>query len=90
MTKSMFAGFSARALILAGLCAGALAALTVASQAREHGIRVPGHHGDFYAYAGGADPVERAAAPATSHGGCFTTNTPAEAAKGIRHWSGGC
>lgn len=85
MTQSKFAGLSARVLILAGLCAGA----SGAAEARDHGVRVPVHHSDFYAYAGGAEPTERAAT-APSHGGCFTTNSPAEAAKGIRHWSGGC
>ncbi len=30
-----------------------------------------------------------AAAP-PNHSKCFTSSTPMEAARGIRHWSGGC
>ncbi len=59
-----------------------------AAQAREHGVRPAVHHAeDFYAYSASdvASP-----APAVESRGCFTTNSPMEAAKGIRHWSGRC
>lgn len=58
------------------------------AQARDHGLKPAVHHAeDFYAYSNASEP---AAAPAAESRGCFTTNSPMEAAKGIRHWSGRC
>lgn len=76
-----------RALLAAGVAA---AFSCGAAQARNHGAQASSIHRaqDFYA----STVAEPAARPEVSYGagGCFTTNTPAEAAKGIRHWSGGC
>jgi hypothetical protein len=69
------------------------ASLTLASfgaaQARDHGVRPAVHRADdFYAYSNASEPA--APAPAVENRGCFTTNSPMEATKGIRHWSGHC
>lgn len=45
------------------------------------------HDNEFYALA----PSEADAGAATRHvGNCFQTNSPVEAARGIRHWTGAC
>ena len=44
-------------------------------------------YNEFYALA----PSEADSAAATHHvGNCFQTNSPVEAARGIRHWTGAC
>ncbi len=68
--------------IVAGLCAS-IAPAAAASRAE----RAQARYSDFYALA----PSETGSG-ATAHdaGNCFQTNSPAEAARGIRHWTGSC
>jgi hypothetical protein len=82
MSSFSFGGRIARVLLAAIL---AVVAFT-AAEARDRGAKpVARQAQDFYAYA----PAEQEPAAVESHG-CFTTNSPVEATRGIRHWSGRC
>jgi hypothetical protein len=75
-----------RAACLALLSCVCLAAPATA-QGRDHGVRRPAQQErDFYATVPAGDAH---ITPAASHE-CFTTSSPMEATKGIRHWSGRC
>ncbi len=75
---------AARFALLSGLCLAVLAP----AQARDHGPRQPAQQDrEFYATA--PAQTEAVVTPAASHG-CFVTNSPMEATKGIRHWSSRC
>lgn len=75
-----------RAIILIALGAAAILSC-VGAQARDRGVKpsLP-RANDFYATT--EEPAERS--NASYSGGCFTTNSATEAARGIRHWRGGC
>lgn len=77
--------FSSRAACVALVCALSLTA-SIGAQARERVKALPHQAHEFYAVA--PTPVEEEAPAAKSQ--CFTTNSPMEATKGIRHWSGRC
>lgn len=77
--------FRARIFLAALLSFAALGA----AEARDNGLRQGGAHHqarDFYAVA----PSAAEEAPAVESHSCFTTNSPTEATRGIRHWSGRC
>jgi hypothetical protein len=83
MSSFAFSGRAACVALLSGLCLIAAAPV----EARDNSKGVPHHANEFYAVAPThAEPED---APAT-RGQCFTTNSPMEATKGIRHWSGRC
>jgi hypothetical protein len=58
--------------------------------AREHGEKSHPHPRDFYAVAEEGPAANAGAATPANHSKCFTSSTPMEAARGIRHWTGGC
>lgn len=83
MSSFAISGFAARLALVSALCLTA----SVAAEARDRVRAVPHHAHEFFAVAPtSAEPEE---APATKSS-CFTTNSPMEATKGIRHWSGHC
>ncbi|MFO1102069.1 MAG: hypothetical protein U1E20_04085 [Methylocystis sp.] len=63
--------------------AAAIAPAAAASRAE----RAQARYSEFYALA----PSATDSGAATRHAGdCFQTNSPVEAARGIRHWTGAC
>ncbi|WP_442754496.1 hypothetical protein ACNHKD_16100 [Methylocystis sp. JAN1] len=79
-----------RRIALFALAAGLSFASFGAAEARDRSAKPAVRHAeDFYAYSN-APEMAAPAAPATESRGCFTTNSPVEATKGIRHWSGRC
>lgn len=84
MSSILLRGRAARLALVSGVCLAAFAP----AQARDLGARHPAPQDrEFYATAPASS--EAVVAPAASHG-CFVTNSPMEAAKGIRHWSSRC
>lgn len=84
MSSFTLRGGAARLALFACFCLAALAP----AQARDQGARHPAQQDrDFYATV--PAQAEAEVTPAASRG-CFVTNSPMEAAKGIRHWSGRC
>ncbi len=67
-----------------------LSVMTGVAQAREHYDKYHPHAREFYAVAEEGPAVNPVASAPANHGKCFTSSTPAETARGIRHWSGGC
>ena len=86
MTKSVFSRLASLAL---GSMLG-LALMAGGVEAREHGDKNHAHARDFYAVADEGPATNAVAAAPANHSKCFTSSTPMEAARGIRHWSGGC
>ncbi len=85
MGSSYFRGRAARLALLSCFC---LAASAASAQPRDHGARQSAQQDrEFYATAPAQTEAE--VTPAANHG-CFVTNSPMEAAKGIRHWSNRC
>ena len=83
---SFMGGISVKALVLLG----AMASLSLSSAgafAKDHIGKSHGHEHEFYALSNVGEAVDHTAA---HHSNCFTTSTPAEAARGIRHWNGSC
>ena len=80
-------GFSAKALVLVGAIA-CLSLSTDLAMAKDHIGKSHGHEREFYALANVGEAVDHTAA--VHHSNCFMTSTPAEAARGIRHWTGSC
>jgi len=82
--------------IARGICAktGVLLAATFffglsvdLASAKEHAARNHAHDRDFYALSNVGEAVDHTS---VHHSNCFMTSTAAEAARGIRHWSGSC
>jgi hypothetical protein len=86
MTKAVFSRLAPLAL---GSALG-LALMVGGVEAREHGDKSHAHARDFYAVADEGPAANAVAAAPANHSKCFTSSTPMEAARGIRHWSGGC
>jgi hypothetical protein len=83
MSSFTFSGAVARLAVVSVLCVAA----SVPAGARERAKAVPHQAHEFYAVAPATAEPEVAPAAKSS---CFTTNSPMEATKGIRHWSGHC
>jgi hypothetical protein len=83
MVKS---GIFRPATLALAIIAGATASIAPAAAA-SRAERAHARYQDFYALA----PSEMNSGAATRHvGDCFQTNSPVEAARGIRHWTGAC
>lgn len=79
-------GASAKALVLIG----AITCLTLPAGealAKDHIGKSHGHEREFYALSNVGEAVDHTA---VHHSNCFMTSSPAEAARGIRHWTGSC
>jgi hypothetical protein len=82
MDKSGFFRPATLALAIVGLTASITPA-AAASRAE----RAQARYTEFYALA----PSEAGSGAVARHvGDCFQTNSPVEAARGIRHWTGSC
>ena len=80
-------GISAKELVLIGAiaCQGLH---TGEALAKEHIGKSHGHEHEFYALSNVGEAVDHT--PPSHHSDCFMTSTAAEAARGIRHWTGKC
>lgn len=79
-------GISAKALVLIGT----IACLTLPASevlAKDRIGKSHGHEREFYALSNVGEAVDHTA---VHHSNCFMTSTAAEAARGIRHWTGAC
>lgn len=82
----LMGGASAKALVLIG----AIACLSLPAgkvMAKDHIGKSHAHEREFYALSNVGEAVDHTA---VRHSNCFTNSSPAEAARGIRHWTGSC
>lgn len=79
-------GASVKALVLIAAITS-LSLSAGAAMAKDHIGKSHGHEHEFYALSNVGEAFDHTAAHRSN---CFMTSTPAEAARGIRHWNGSC